>query len=634
MSAAKTWRSNTALRTAKATVCLCWRPTWSGVRSRCSWRTPPLRTFAAKAATATIPIVFVTGVDPVEVGLVASFNRPGANVTGVTFLSNKLVAKRLELLATLVSGAAPIGMLAHTRNPNTVADVRDALATAAALGRTLHVERVASASDLDAAVAALVQQRVAGLFVAPQADFRLWRQPILALAQRHALPTSFSNNDFVVAGGLMGYGPHQVDSYREAGTYTGRILKGTKPADLPVLVSTTFDFAINLKTAKALGLTIPPTMLALATEVIEGWMAPLRHLSAKLLSDRISSEWEPSMGEVTTIGLDLAKHVFQVHGVDAEGAMVLRKQLRRAQVLAFFSRLPSCLVGLEACATAHYWGRELRALGHEVRLMPAQYVKAYIKRNKHDAADAEAICEAVVRPTMRFVPVKTADQQAAVLLHRGRERLVRQRTGLVNALRGHLAEFGVIAPQGLRNVGELIAIVRDERDARLPDLARQVLQVLAAQIEQLEAAVAAVEKQLMAWHKSNPVSQRLASVPGIGPIIATAIAATVVEPSGFRSGREFAAWLGLVPRQNSTGGKPRLGRISKRGNQYLRRLLINGASANLLRSKATKADPWVIGIRSRRPPLVVAVALANKTARIAWAVMLRQEQYQARAVAA
>src|SRR5262250_1435249 len=352
-----------------------------------------------------------------------------------------------------------------------------------------------------------------------------------------------------------------------------------------------------------------------------GWMAPLRHLSAKLLSDRNSSEWEPSMGEVTTIGLDLAKHVFQVHGVDAEGATVLRKQLRRAQVLAFFSRLPPCLVGLEACATAHYWGRELRALGHEVRLMPAQYVKAYIKRNKHDAADAEAICEAVGRPTMRFVPVKTADQEAAVLLHRGRERLVRQRTGLVNALRGHLAEFGVIAPQGLRNVGKLIAIVRDEGDARLPDLARQVLQVLAAQIEQLAAAVAAIEKQLMAWHKSNPVSQRLASVPGI-------------EPSGFRSGREFAAWLGLVPRQNSSGGKHRLGGISKRGNQYLRRLLINDASANLLRSKATNADPWVIGLRRRRPPLVVAVALANKTARIAWAVMHRHENYQRVAAAA
>ena len=340
------------------------------------------------------------------------------------------------------------------------------------------------------------------------------------------------------------------------------------------------------------------------------------------------------MGEITTIGVDLAKHVFQVHGVDADGATVLRKRLRRGQMLAFFGGLPRCVIGLEACATAHYWARELGALGHEVRLMPAQYVKAYVKRNKNDAADAQAICEAVVRPTMRFVPVKTAEQQSALLLHRGRERLVRQRTALVNALRAHLAEFGVIAPQGLRNVDKLIAIVRDESDARLPDLARQVLQVLAAQIEQVEAAVAELEKRLMAFHKGNPVSQRLATIPGIGPIIATAIAATVGEPSAFRSGREFAAWLGLVPRQNSTGGKTRLGGISKRGNRYLRRLLINGASANLLRSKATNADPWVIGLRRRRPSLVVAVALANKTARIAWAVMQRKENYQRVAAAA
>ena len=339
------------------------------------------------------------------------------------------------------------------------------------------------------------------------------------------------------------------------------------------------------------------------------------------------------MGEITTIGLDLAKHVFQVHGVNAQGLTVLRKQLRRSQVLSFFSQLPPCLVGMEACATAHYWARELAALGHAVRLMPAQYVKAYVKRNKNDAADAEAICEAVLRPTMRFVPVKTADQQAALLLHRGRERLVRQRTSMANALRAHLAEFGVIAPQGLRNVGQLIAIVRDESDARLPAVARQVLQVLATQIEQLQTAIVALEKQLMAWHKNNAASQRLATVPGIGPIIATAIATTVTQPNQFRSGREFAAWLGLVPRQNSTGGKSRLGSISKRGNQYLRRLLINGASANLLRSKATNADPWVIGLRRRRPSLVVAVAVANKTARIAWAVMLRKENYQ-RAIAA
>ena len=288
------------------------------------------------------------------------------------------------------------------------------------------------------------------------------------------------------------------------------------------------------------------------------------------------------MSEVTTIGLDLAKHVFQVHGVDASGVTVLRKQLRRGQVVAFFAALPRCLVGLEACATAHYWARELQAVGHEVRLMPAQYVKAYVKRNKNDAADAAAICEAVSRPSMRFVAIKTAEQQAALLLHRGRERLVRQRTSLVNALRAHLAEFGVIAPLGLRNVARLIVIVRDASDTRLPDLARQVLEVLATQLEQLAAAVAAVEKQLAVWHRSNPVSQRLASIPGIGPIIATALAATVVEPIGFASGREFAAWLGLVPRQHSTGGKARLGGISKRGNRYLRRLLINGASANLL----------------------------------------------------
>ena len=229
--------------------------------------TPPA--LAAKTATTTIPIVFMTGVDPVEAGLVTSFNKPGANVTGVTFLSNKLVAKRLELLATLVSPAAPIGMLAHTRNPNTVADVRDALAAASALGRTLHVERVASPSELDAAITALVQQRVGALFVAPQADFRIWQRQILTLAERNALPTSFSNSDFVVAGGLMSYGPNQIESYREAGIYTGRILNGEKPSELPVLVSTKFTFAINIKTAKALGLTIPPSMLALTTMLIE-----------------------------------------------------------------------------------------------------------------------------------------------------------------------------------------------------------------------------------------------------------------------------------------------------------------------------------------------------------------------------
>jgi transposase len=286
---------------------------------------------------------------------------------------------------------------------------------------------------------------------------------------------------------------------------------------------------------------------------------------------------EPSMGEITTIGLDLAKSVFQVHGIDETGAVVLRKRLRRAQVLTFFAGLGPCLVGVEACATAHYWARELRAVGHDVRLMPPQYVKAYVKRNKNDAADAEAICEAVMRPSMRFVPVKTPEQQSILLMHRGRELLVRQRTMLANALRGHLAEFGLIAAQGLHNIAGLIAIVRDDNDRRVPDIARQVLGILADQIETLSRRIAAIAAQILAWHKNNLTSQRLATIPSIGPIIATAIVATVADPGEFRSGREFAAWLGLVPRQHSTGGKARLGGISKRGDSYLRRILINGA---------------------------------------------------------
>jgi transposase len=334
------------------------------------------------------------------------------------------------------------------------------------------------------------------------------------------------------------------------------------------------------------------------------------------------------MSEITTIGLDLAKSVFQVHGIDDAGGIVLRKRLRRGQVLTFFVGLAPCLVGLEACATAHYWARELRALGHDVRLMPPQYVKAYVKRNKNDAADAEAICEAVRRPSMRFVPVKTVEQQSALLIHRGRELLVRQRTMLANALRGHLAEFGLIAAQGLHNVAGLIAIVNDDKDRRVPDIARQVLRILADQIEALSRLIAATEAQIMAWHKNNPTSQRLATIPSIGPIIATAIVATVADPGEFRSGREFAAWLGLVPRQNSTGGKARLGGISKRGDSYLRRILINGAHAVLLRSKAAKRDPWLISLRARKHRLVVAVALANKTARIAWAIMSKQETYR------
>ena len=261
------------------------------------------------------------------------------------------------------------------------------------------------------------------------------------------------------------------------------------------------------------------------------------------------------MGDITTIGLVLAKSVFQVHATDEAGSVMMRKRLRRSQVLAFFAKVPPCLVGLEACATAHHWARELIALGHEARLMPPNYVKAYVKRNKHDVADAEAICEAVRRPSMRFVPVKTAEQQSALMMHRARDLLIRQRTMLVNALRGHLAAFGLIEAQGLHKVARLIAIVMDETDGRVPDIARQELKVIVNQIEDIQTRITGLEMQVLAWHKSNPVSQRLVTIPGIGPIIATAIAATVADPNIFRSGREFAAWLGLVPRQNSTGAR-------------------------------------------------------------------------------
>jgi transposase len=336
--------------------------------------------------------------------------------------------------------------------------------------------------------------------------------------------------------------------------------------------------------------------------------------------------------QVTTIGLDLAKHVFQVHGVDAAGDVVLRRRLRRREVHAFFAGLKPCLVGMEACATAHFWAREIRALGHEVRLMPAQYVKAYLRRGKNDAADAAAICEAVSRPTMRFVPVKSEAQQAALMLHRVRDLLVRQRTQLINAIRGHLAEVGIVEAQGPWNVARLLTGL--EQDGAVPELVRELIQLLAAQLAEVERRVGEVDVRIAAWHKTDPVSQRLATIPGIGPLAATAIAATVPDPSAFRSGREFAAWLGLVPRQNSTGGKTRLGRTSRRGDGYIRRLLVIGAQSVLHCSKAARANPWIQGLLAKRPRTVVAVALANKTARIAWAVLARGAPYRIAAAAA
>jgi transposase len=332
---------------------------------------------------------------------------------------------------------------------------------------------------------------------------------------------------------------------------------------------------------------------------------------------------------IATIGLDLAKHWFQVHGVDAQGQAVLRRKLRRAEILAFFKSLPPCLVGMEACATAHHWSRELTALGHEVRLMPPGYVKAYVKRNKNDAADAEAICEAVTRPTMRFVPAKTVDQQAVLMLHRARGLLVRQRTMLVNALRAHMAEFGAVAPQGLRHVEELANRIAQEQ-TRLPELARSILQMIVDQLRDTMSRVHEIEVRLTRWHKQSRASRLLATIPGIGIMGATAIAATVSDPSLFRSGREFAAWLGMTPRQNSSGGKERLGRTSKRGDKYIRCLLVSGAVAVLrhTRNRPTKDAAWVRGLLARRPTKVAAVALANKSARIAWAVMVRGEAYR------
>jgi transposase len=334
--------------------------------------------------------------------------------------------------------------------------------------------------------------------------------------------------------------------------------------------------------------------------------------------------------QVTTIGLDIAKNVFQVHGIDGGEKVVVRKQLRRSQVIAFFAALPPCLIGMEACATAHYWARELRKLGHEVRLMPAKDVKAYLKRNKNDAADAEAICEAVRRPTMRFVQIKSAEQQGALMQHRTRDLLIRQRTQLINALRAHLAELGIVAAQGNEGVKALLAIVADEEDGRLPIDARASVIVLATQLEVLQKMIGSIEKRIKMQHRSNEASLRVETIPGIGVLGATAIVATAADPTIFRSGRDFAAWIGLVPRQDSTGGKQKLGPISKQGDRYLRRILIVGAIAVLRRAQENPEKyPWLTQLLARRPFKVVAVALANKMARTAWALLVHGGTYRA-----
>ena len=334
------------------------------------------------------------------------------------------------------------------------------------------------------------------------------------------------------------------------------------------------------------------------------------------------------MSDVTTIGLDLAKNVFQVHGIDAAGEVVIRKQLRRSQVLPFFKTLGPCLVGMEACATAHHWARQLMGLGFEVRLMPPHYVKPYVKRGKNDASDAAAICEAVTRPTMRFVAVKSRGQQGILMVHRTRELLVRQRTMVVNAMRAHMAEFGIVAPGGVPQVKKLFAIIADTQDNRLPPVARSCLEALVRQFLALDEEIAAAEARIQAWHREDETSRRLEAIPGIGRITASALAASVSDPTVFRSGRELAAWIGLVPKQNSTGGKQRLGRICKQGDPFLRWLLVAGALSVIRHAKRRgTASPWLAEIIARKPTKVAAVALANKNSRRVWAILARGEDY-------
>lgn len=336
------------------------------------------------------------------------------------------------------------------------------------------------------------------------------------------------------------------------------------------------------------------------------------------------------MKTVTIIGLDIAKSVFQVHGIDAAGKVAIRKQLKRPRIVPFFMKLPPCIVGIEACASSHHWARELTALGHEVKLMPPAYVKPYVKRQKNDAADAEAICEAVQRPNMRFVPIKQPEQQAGMVLHRTRHLLIRQLTAATNAIRAHLAEFGIVAPVGRRGVQALIGSIIDDTDDRIPGLVRTCLMALVIQVQALKNQIRILDRRLIEWHRSNETCRRLDAIPGVGPALATALIASIADPKVFRSGRDFAAWVGLVPKQNSSGGREKLGNITKAGDRYLRSLFCAGALAviRFVKKHGTKHRPWLTSLMDRRPVKVAAIALANKLARMAWAMMAKGETYK------
>ncbi len=329
------------------------------------------------------------------------------------------------------------------------------------------------------------------------------------------------------------------------------------------------------------------------------------------------------------VGIDLAKSVFQLHAADAKGSPLLKKRLSRGQLLSFIAGLDPCIIAMEACSSAHYWAREFTSLGHEVRLVSPHFVQPFVKTNKNDASDAEAIVEACLRPTMRFVAVKSEAQQSTLMAHRARELLVRQKTQVINAIRGHCAEFGLVVGQGAFRVGELVAIIHDHDDKRLPGEARSVLMILARQLEAIRQEIGALEGQMKEVFKADEAAQRLASIPGIGMITATALVASIGDARAFRSAREFAAWLGLVPKHSTSGNKQRMGRISKRGDGYLRRLLVHGARTVLRWQRAKKnGSPWVEAMLERRPNNVVLVAMANKTARVAWALLAKGENYR------